>query len=132
MFIDKAKVEVRAGNGGNGMIAFHREKFVARGGPSGGNGGRGGSIIFVATKGSSTLINFRHSRVIMAQDGGKGMGKNCYGKNAKDVIIEVPVGTVVYVEPEHTFLCDLNEEGKEFVVAKGGRGGRGRRGRGRN
>ena len=61
----------------------------------------------------------------MAQDGGKGMGKNCYGKNAKDVIIEVPVGTVVYVEPEHTFLCDLNEEGKEFVVAKGGRGGRG-------
>ena len=84
MFIDKAKVEVRAGNGGNGMIAFHREKFVARGGPSGGNGGRGGSIIFKATKGSSTLINFRHSLVIMAQDGGKGMGKNCYGKNAKD------------------------------------------------
>ena len=125
MFIDKAKVEVRAGNGGNGMIAFHREKFVARGGPSGGNGGRGGSIIFKATKGSSTLINFRHSRVIMAQDGGKGMGKNCYGKNAKDVVVEVPVGTVVYIEPEHTFLCDLNEEGKEFVVAKGGRGGRG-------
>ncbi len=125
MFIDKAKVEVRAGNGGNGMIAFHREKYVARGGPSGGNGGRGGSIIFIAKKGSSTLINFRHSRVIMAQDGGKGMGKNCYGKNAKDVIVEVPVGTVVYIEPEHTFLCDLNEDGKEFVVAKGGRGGRG-------
>ncbi len=125
MFIDRAKIEVRAGNGGNGMIAFHREKYVARGGPSGGNGGRGGSIIFKATKGSSTLINFRHSKVIIAQDGGKGMGKNCYGRNAQDVYVEVPVGTTVYEEANHTFLCDLNEDGKEFVVAKGGRGGRG-------
>lgn len=125
MFIDRAKVEVRAGKGGNGMIAFHREKYISRGGPSGGNGGRGGSIIFRATKGSSTLIHFRHSKVITALDGGKGMGKNCYGKSAPDVIVDVPIGTVVYVEPEHTFLCDLNEEGKEFIVAKGGRGGRG-------
>lgn len=125
MFIDRAKVEVRAGNGGNGMIAFHREKYISRGGPSGGNGGRGGSIIFKATKDSSTLIHFRHSKVISALDGGKGMGKNCYGKKAPDVYVEVPIGTVIYVEPDHTFLCDLNEEGKEFVVAKGGRGGRG-------
>lgn len=125
MFIDRAKVEVRAGNGGNGMIAFHREKYIARGGPSGGNGGRGGSIIFKATGGSSTLIHFRHSKLIAAKDGGKGMGKNCYGKNADDVVVEVPIGTVVYVEPEHTFLCDFNEEGKTYIVAKGGRGGRG-------
>ena len=97
MNLDKVTITIKAGNGGSGKVNFHREKFVARGGPSGGNGGRGGSIIFKATKGSSTLINFRHSRVIMAQDGGKGMGKNCYGKNAKDVVIEVPVGTVVEI-----------------------------------
>lgn len=125
MFIDRAKIEVRAGNGGNGMIAFHREKYVARGGPSGGNGGRGGSIIFKATRGSSTLINFRHSKVIIAHDGGKGMGKNCYGRNADDVYVEVPIGTTVYEEETHAFICDLSEDGKEFVVAKGGRGGRG-------
>ena len=125
MFIDRAKLEVRAGKGGDGMIAFHREKFVDKGGPSGGNGGRGGSIILRATKGASTLINFRHSKVIIARDGEKGMGKNAYGRGASDVIVEVPVGTVVYDEKDHSFICDLNEDKKEFVVAKGGRGGRG-------
>ena len=95
MFIDKATIEVRAGNGGNGMIAFHREKFISRGGPSGGNGGRGGSIIFRASKGVTTLMNFRHSKCIIAKDGEKGMGKNQYGKCADDVIVELPIGTVV-------------------------------------
>ncbi len=125
MFIDRAKVEVRAGKGGDGMIAFHREKYVAKGGPSGGNGGRGGSIIFRATKGASTLINFRHSKVIVAKDGEKGMGKNAYGRGASNVYVDLPIGTVVYDEKDHSFVCDLNEDGKEFVVAKGGRGGRG-------
>ena len=87
MFIDRAKLEVRAGKGGDGMIAFHREKFVDKGGPSGGNGGRGGSIILRATKGASTLINFRHSKVIIARDGEKGMGKNAYGRGASGVIV---------------------------------------------
>lgn len=125
MFIDRAKVELRAGNGGNGAIAFHTEKFIDKGGPSGGNGGRGGSIIFVARKSSSTLINFRHSKVIAAKDGEKGMAKNMYGRAAEDIYVEVPIGTVLYLEPEHKFICDLDEEGKNFIVAKGGRGGRG-------
>lgn len=125
MFIDKATIEVRAGNGGNGMIAFHREKYISRGGPSGGNGGRGGSIIFKASKCVTTLMNFRHSRCIIAQDGGKGMGKNQYGKSASDVYVEVPLGTVVSDEKTGEFICDLSEEGKEFIIAKGGRGGRG-------
>ena len=125
MFIDKATIEVRAGNGGNGMIAFHREKFISRGGPSGGNGGRGGSIIFRASKGVTTLMNFRHSKCIIAKDGEKGMGKNQYGKCADDVIVELPIGTVVTEEKTGNFICDLSVEGKEFVVAKGGRGGRG-------
>ena len=117
MFIDKAIIEVRAGNGGNGMIAFHREKFISRGGPSGGNGGRGGSIIFRASKSVNTLINFRHSKCIM--------GKNQYGKSAEDVIVTLPVGTVVFEEKSKKFVCDLSEDGKEFIVAHGGRGGRG-------
>ncbi len=125
MFIDRAKVEVRAGNGGNGAIAFLTEKYVARGGPAGGNGGRGGSIIFTATKTVTTLINFRHSKVIQAADGGKGGNKNMYGRGAEDVHVEVPIGTVIYTEPGHVFLCDLAKDGATFVVAKGGRGGRG-------
>ncbi|MCH5172051.1 MAG: GTPase ObgE [Erysipelotrichales bacterium] len=125
MFIDKATIEVRAGNGGNGMIAFHREKFISRGGPSGGNGGRGGSIIFRASKSVNTLMNFRHSKCIIARDGEKGMGKNQYGKSADDVVVELPIGTVVLDEKTKEFICDLSEDGKEFVVAHGGRGGRG-------
>lgn len=125
MFIDKATIEVRAGNGGNGMIAFHREKFISRGGPSGGNGGRGGSIIFRASKGINTLLNFRHSKCIIAKDGEKGMGKNQYGKSADDVYVDLPVGTVVTDANSGEFICDLSVPGKEFIVAKGGRGGRG-------
>lgn len=124
MFIDKVTIEVRAGKGGDGMIAFHKEKFIDRGGPSGGNGGRGGSIIFRASKGVTTLLNFRHSKVIKAEDGERGMTKNRYGRCAEDVIVDVPIGTVVYNE-DHSFICDLNEDNQTFVVAKGGRGGRG-------
>jgi len=125
MFIDRAKVEVRAGKGGDGAIAFLTEKYIDRGGPAGGNGGRGGSVIFKASKSVTTLVNFRHSRVITAEDGGKGLGKNCYGRGAEDVVIEVPIGTVVFLEPEHNFVCDLAKDGATFTVAKGGRGGRG-------
>lgn len=125
MFIDKAKITLKAGKGGDGAISFLHEKFIEKGGPDGGNGGHGGSIYFRATNDETTLINYRHARKVMANDGGKGAKKNMYGKKAEDVYLSVPVGTVIFQEPEHTFLCDLSKEGQEFLAAKGGRGGRG-------
>ena len=125
MFIDRAVIEVRSGKGGDGAIAFLREKYVPKGGPAGGNGGRGGSIYLRASKTINTLFNFRHSKTFIANDGEKGGIKNQYGKYAEDVTIDVPVGTVVFAEKDHEFLGDLNEDGKIIRVAKGGRGGRG-------
>ena len=125
MFIDRAIIEVRSGKGGDGAIAFLREKYVPKGGPAGGNGGRGGSIFLRANSGINTLFNFRHSKAFIADDGEKGGIKNQYGKYAEDMIIDVPVGTVVFIEENHEFLGDLNEDGKLLLVAKGGRGGRG-------
>ena len=125
MFIDRAVIEVRSGKGGDGAIAFLREKYVPKGGPAGGNGGRGGSIFLRASKTVNTLFNFRHSKTFIANDGEKGGIKNQYGKYAEDITIDVPVGTVVYEEKDHLFLGDLNEDGKMVRVAKGGRGGRG-------
>ena len=125
MFIDRAVIEVRSGKGGDGAIAFLREKYRPNGGPAGGNGGRGGSVILKANAGINTLLNFRHSKAFIADDGEKGGIKNQFGKYAEDMIVEVPVGTVVFEEEGHQFLGDLNENGKTLVVAKGGRGGRG-------
>lgn len=125
MFIDKVVVEVRSGKGGDGMIAFLREKSMPKGGPSGGNGGRGASIIFKAQKSINTLFNFRHSRVFIGPDGEKGGPKNKYGHGADDIVVDVPCGTVVYEENGHKFLGDLSTDGQTLVVAKGGRGGRG-------
>lgn len=125
MFIDRAIVEVRSGKGGDGMIAFLHEKYMPYGGPSGGNGGRGASIIFRANKSINTLYNYRHSKVIIGKDGEKGLTKNKYGRGADDVIVEVPVGTVIYEEKDHVFLADLSKDGQTVMVAKGGRGGRG-------
>lgn len=125
MFIDKVVVEVRSGKGGDGMIAFLHEKYVAKGGPSGGNGGRGASIIFRANKSINTLYNFRHSKVFIGADGEKGGTKNKYGRGANDVIVDVPLGTIVYEEKDHRFIADLSTDGEMVTVAKGGRGGRG-------
>lgn len=125
MFIDKAIFEVKGGKGGDGMIAFLHEKYMPKGGPAGGNGGRGGSIIFKAKNGMNTLFNFRFSKAIIADDGGKGLTKNKYGRGAKDIIVEVPIGTVIYLESDHSLIADLSKDGQEVVVAKGGRGGRG-------
>ena len=125
MFIDRAIIEVRSGKGGDGAIAFLREKYVPKGGPAGGNGGRGGSIYLKANSGINTLFNFRHSKAFIADDGEKGGIKNQFGKYAEDMIIDVPVGTVVFLEEDHKFIGDLNEDGKILLVAKGGRGGRG-------
>ncbi len=124
-FIDRVVIEVRSGKGGDGAIAFRREKYVAKGGPAGGNGGRGGSVILRANSHVNTLFNFRHSKAFIAKDGENGGIKNQYGHHSEDVIVEVPLGTVAFAEEGHVFLGDLIEEGREIVVAKGGRGGRG-------
>ena len=125
MFIDRVVIEVRSGKGGDGAIAFLREKYVPKGGPAGGNGGRGASIYLKANSHINTLFNFRHSKMFAGKDGEKGGIKNQFGKYAEDVIIDVPVGTVVFEEDGHKFLGDLNTDGKMVMVAKGGRGGRG-------
>ena len=125
MFIDKAKIFVKAGNGGNGSMSFHREKYVAAGGPDGGDGGRGGSVIFVADPNLSTLLDFKYKRKYAARNGGDGMSDNRVGKNAENLYVKVPVGTVVYDCLTGLILCDLNEPGMEAVIAKGGNGGYG-------
>ena len=125
MLIDRAIVEVRSGSGGNGAISFLQEKNMPKGGPDGGNGGKGGSVFLVARKNVNTLLAYRHSRVLEAANGGKGDKKMRSGKNAEDVISEVPVGTLVYEEGSKTLLADLSKDGQVVCVAKGGRGGRG-------
>lgn len=125
MFIDRARVYIKAGKGGDGMIAFHREKFVERGGPSGGDGGKGGSIYFTADSGLTTLIDFKYRKKIIANDGEKGHGKKMYGKYADDIYIKVPVGTVVIEEGTNRIIADFTKHGQTEMIAKGGRGGRG-------
>lgn len=125
MFIDRAVIEVRSGKGGDGAIAFRREKYIAKGGPAGGNGGRGASVILRANSKINTLFNFRHSKCFIGPDGEKGGIKNQYGRHSDDIFIDVPLGTVVYEEKDHQFLGDLSEDGQTLLVAKGGRGGRG-------
>lgn len=125
MFIDEAKIHVAAGSGGNGCVAFRREKFVPRGGPSGGDGGRGGDVYLISTQHLNNLLKFRYNREFKAKRGGHGEGSNCHGKNGEGLIIEVPVGTVVYEADSGARLFDFTAPGQEFRVAAGGRGGRG-------
>ena len=125
MFIDEVTVEVNAGDGGNGCMAFRREKFVAMGGPFGGNGGKGSDIIFETDEGLNTLIDLRYKRVIKGSKGANGEGKAKNGKNAEDVIIKVPVGTVVSDADNGMVIADLAKKGDSVVVAYGGRGRRG-------
>ena len=125
MFIDQVKIKVTAGNGGNGAVAFRREKYIANGGPAGGDGGNGGSVIFVADEGLSTLLDLRYNRVLQAKNGENGMAKSCHGKNSDDLIVKVPVGTIVYDNTTNLIIADLTENGQRAVIAKGGRGGRG-------
>ncbi|GFZ26960.1 GTPase ObgE [Lactobacillus corticis] len=124
-FVDQTKIEVQAGKGGDGMVAFRHEKYVPNGGPAGGDGGRGGSIIFVADNGLRTLMDFRYRRKFKADNGENGRIKSQYGKAAKDLRLKVPVGTVVYDFNTNELIGDLVKNGQELVVAKGGRGGRG-------
>ncbi|MCB0282130.1 MAG: GTPase ObgE [Calditrichaeota bacterium] len=125
MFIDFVKIRVTAGNGGSGCLSFHREKFVDKGGPDGGDGGRGGSIIMIANKNLHTLRDFSYRREYKAKRGQHGMGSNKHGKGADDIILEVPLGTIVKDTEKDEILVDFTEDGQKFTVAKGGRGGKG-------
>lgn len=125
MFVDEVTIDIIAGTGGNGCNAFRREKNVPLGGPSGGNGGKGGDIVFVADEGLSTLLDLRYQKLIKGKRGAHGEGKNMHGKNAADTIIKVPVGTVVYNETDQSIIADLTMHNQKAVIARGGRGGRG-------
>src|ERR1700726_2862756 len=125
MFVDEAKIYVKAGDGGNGCVAFRREKFVPRGGPSGGDGGAGGSIILEASQHDNTLLRYRYNREFRADRGRHGEGSNCTGHSGDDWVLTVPVGTVVIESDTGERLADLTAPGQRVVVARGGRGGRG-------
>ncbi len=125
MLIDRARIYVKAGDGGNGILAFRREKFVPRGGPSGGDGGNGGSVIIEATESLNTLLHLRYRPENRADRGRHGEGSNRHGQSAEDMVIPVPVGTIVRDELTEEVLYDFTQPGERFVVARGGRGGRG-------
>lgn len=125
MFIDKARIIVQSGAGGDGMVSFRREKYVPRGGPSGGDGGTGGSVIVRADREINTLIDFRRHRKFAAKNGENGGAKDMYGKSAEDVIVKVPLGTMVYDAKTEELLADLTHDGQEARLVKGGHGGRG-------
>jgi GTP-binding protein len=122
-FLDEAKVYVRSGDGGNGCVAFRREKFIEFGGPSGGNGGRGGDVIVEAVEGLNTLIDYRYQQHFKARPGVPGKGKDRHGAAGRDAVLKVPVGTQVLAEDKETLLADLTEPGQRVVLAHGGNGG---------
>ena len=122
-FLDEAKVYVRSGDGGNGCVAFRREKFIEFGGPNGGNGGRGGDVVIEAVDGLNTLIDYRYQQHFKAQRGGNGSGKDCHGAGGKSVVLKVPVGTQIFDEDRETLIHDFTTVGERFVLAQGGNGG---------
>ncbi len=124
-FLDQAKIYLRSGDGGNGVVAFRREKFLEFGGPDGGDGGRGGDVIFTAEQNLNTLIDFRYTQHFRAPKGGNGAGSDRTGAGARDVVVAVPVGTQVIAEDKETLLADLDEPGKRVVLCRGGDGGHG-------
>ena len=123
MFIDTAKIFIKAGDGGNGAVTFHREKYIAAGGPDGGNGGHGGNVVMVADKNMDTLMDFRYKKKYAAENGGNGKDSNRNGKNGADLEIKVPCGTLVRDKATGKAICDLRADGERFVIAKGGTGG---------
>lgn len=125
MFVDKAKVYVKGGDGGDGLVAFRREKYVPDGGPAGGDGGRGGDVIFRVDEGLRTLMDFRYQRHFKADKGVKGRNKSQHGANAEHMIVRIPPGTVLIDDDTQEILADLTRHGQQVVVARGGRGGRG-------
>lgn len=121
MFVDKAKVSLKAGKGGDGAVSFRHEIYIPKGGPDGGDGGKGGDIIFRADRNTNTLIDFRFTPILEAEDGKKGSGQRSAGRSGKDLIVDVPIGTVVYKDGD--LIADLTEDGQEAIIAKGGDGG---------
>ena len=124
-FVDIARIHVKAGNGGNGAVSFHREKYVASGGPDGGDGGKGGDVIFRADRNLSTLMDFKYKRKYVARNGEDGRGSNMFGKGAEDLIVRVPIGTVIKDAESGLVMADISEENKDYIIAKGGKGGLG-------
>ncbi len=125
MFVDRAKIHIKSGKGGNGAVTFRRDPYVPNGGPDGGDGGKGGSIIFMADRNLRTLMDFKYKRKYEAEAGQNGMSRNKFGKDGQDLIIKVPMGTVVIDQESGRIMKDLVEDGDSFVAAKGGKGGRG-------
>jgi GTP-binding protein len=123
--VDEAEIQVTAGNGGNGCVGFRREKFIPLGGPDGGDGGNGGSVYIRADENLNTLVDFRHERIFKAQRGENGMGRQAYGKGGEDLVITVPIGTVVMNVATDEVIGDLTQHGDTLLVAKGGKGGLG-------
>jgi len=124
-FIDEAKIQVHAGKGGDGSAAFRREKFVPRGGPSGGDGGRGGSVWAIADRNINTLVDYRFARIHRAEDGDIGRGADKYGRGGEDIVLRMPVGTLIRDAEAGSLLADLSKDGQRALLAKGGRGGLG-------
>ena len=122
-FLDEAKVYIRSGNGGNGCVSFRREKFIPLGGPDGGNGGRGGSVIAECVSGLNTLIDYRYQQHFKAKKGQHGMGSSCYGAGAPDLTMQLPIGTQIFDEDGETLIADLTRVGQKIVLAEGGKGG---------
>lgn len=122
MFVDIAKIKIKAGNGGDGAVTFHREKYVASGGPDGGDGGKGGDIIFEVDDNLATLADFRYKRKYSAPDGKRGDGGRRRGKNGEDLVIKIPRGTIIREAESNAVMADMSEK-TSFVAAKGGRGG---------
>ncbi|MEF9921687.1 MAG: GTPase ObgE [Anaerovoracaceae bacterium] len=125
MFVDRAKIYIKSGKGGNGCVSFRREPFVPEGGPDGGDGGKGGDVIFMADRNLRTLMDFRYKTKYEAENGQNGMKKKRFGKHGEDLVIKVPMGTVIIDEASGLVMKDLTEDGEFFVVAKGGKGGKG-------
>ena len=124
-FVDEAIITVKAGNGGKGCVSFRRERFIPRGGPDGGDGGKGGDVIFETSPGKRTLNQFRYKKNIRTQNGGSGQGKNKTGKNGKDLLLKIPSGTIISNVESGQILKDVIENNESFVIAQGGRGGQG-------
>ena len=124
-FVDQVRIQVKAGDGGNGCIAFRREKFIPFGGPAGGDGANGGSVVFLADEGRTSLLDLANSRTLRAARGEHGRGKDQYGRRGEDLVVKVPIGTQVYDANGDALIADLSTNGQLAIVAKGGKGGRG-------
>ena len=124
-FIDEAIIEVFSGKGGDGIASFRREKFIPRGGPNGGDGGKGGNVIFLSNINVNTLLNFKFKKIFKAENGQSGKSKDCYGKSGSDLLVEVPVGTIVYDFETKEVIKDFKKNAEKFVLVEGGKGGLG-------